>query len=176
MFVTEEEEEEDTTAAANGTLNSAAQNGAATQPVEDVPATPEAPKRVRCHSKEFNTQDLDLINSVEGKRMASMESIPLDDVPSFPTLQPAQNSQQQTTSATTTVHSLSLLQQDAQQYDLNTKKKILPLSKIRPTSKSLKFLYVLIAQSCAELIFLVVFLSWIQLGQGGNVWGEMPPL
>lgn len=96
----------------------------------EVPATPEATRRIRSHSKEMSTDDLDLINSVEGKRMAKMESIPLDDVPNFPTLQPAQQQKQQRTTA---VPSLSLLQQDDKEYNLQSKKKMLPFSKIRPT-------------------------------------------
>ena len=107
----------------------------------DFPATPEVSRRVRGRSKEFSTQDLDLINSVEHRRMAgSMDSIPLDDVPSFPSLQPAAGEQQQQQAAST-VPSLSLLQQEAKEYDLNPKKKMLALSKIRPTSKFLLSIY-----------------------------------
>ena len=97
------------------------------QPLADAPITPEAPKRVRCHSKEFSVDELDLINSVESKRMSSMESIPLEEVPKFPVLQSAQ----------TTPHlPLSfLVQESAAEFDVQPKKRMLPMSKIRPTSK-----------------------------------------
>ncbi len=79
----------------------------------------EAPQRVRCHSKEFHVDQLDLGTSTNpsSNRMASMESIPLDDVIKPPA-------------------PINSLRQDRfEEFHVRPKAKMLPMAKIRPTSK-----------------------------------------
>lgn len=83
------------------------------------PNSPEAPQRVRCHSKEFEVNQLDIMTSEHENdhRMASMESIPLEDAAKF------------------AVPHNSLLQDKFEEFHVRPKAKMLPMSKIRPTSK-----------------------------------------
>jgi hypothetical protein len=101
------------------------------------PVSPEAPRRVRCHSKEFNINHLNLMDDdVDGNRMSSMEDIPL---------QPEEEKEQKESSqeqATAEMDELllryynpALLQSSREEYNAKPNAKMLPMSKIRPTSE-----------------------------------------
>lgn len=83
------------------------------------PTTPEAPQRVRCHSKEFHMEQLDLPSlpnpEPNDTRLASMESIPLEE------------------DTKPLVLHLSLQQEHFEEFHVRPKAKMLPLSKIRAT-------------------------------------------
>jgi hypothetical protein len=86
------------------------------------PNTPEAPQRMRCHSKEFHLNQIDLPTLPNPEpidtKLTSMESIPLEE-----TTKPPQP------------HKSSLVQEHFEEFHVRPKAKMLPLSKIRPTSK-----------------------------------------
>jgi hypothetical protein len=90
------------------------------------PSSPEAPLRVRCHSKEFDVKTLDISDSAVGeRRIVRMESIPLDDAPALPSLKPLANNQELFA---------SLVQEQFEELHLKPKARMLPMTKIRPTS------------------------------------------
>ena len=89
---------------------------------ERVPTSLDAPLRIRTHSKEFNVDNLDIVDGEVGgqARLFSMESIPLDDAPDH---------------VSATKQEFSLHQEKLEEYHLKPKAKMLPMCKIRPTSK-----------------------------------------
>ncbi|KAL3900080.1 MAG: hypothetical protein SGARI_006321, partial [Bacillariaceae sp.] len=93
----------------------------------------EPPRRVRCHSKEFDVDSLDLMDA--GRR-SSMQDISLSSS-SLPKIGAAveNNSSSKRTSVQPrpTVIGAELLQSSTQQYHLRANAKMLPLIKIRPT-------------------------------------------
>ena len=108
--------------------DSQSQSGEETEPLnglEEVAlvSSPTAPRRVRCHSKEFAVQDLDLNES-------SMEDIPIGNADETPP-----QSQQQPQQETLEVNNAPLLQSAFEEYNVKPNAKMLPMSKIRPTSK-----------------------------------------
>lgn len=102
----------------------------------ELPSTSEAPRMVRCHSKEFTVQELDILNSAttndQQARTVSMESIPIDEAPNLPSLR--QNPSVEKESA-------PLLQKEFEEHNVKPKAKMLPLSKIRPTSKCVMYIH-----------------------------------
>jgi hypothetical protein len=125
------------TSAAHATTSDQVEDGSGEEIMPlDMPTSPEAPRRVRCHSKEFSVEELDIINSApnnhyDDPRTTSMESIPLDDIPKLPSLRPHNPALSSTTDKS------PLLQNTFQECHIKPKAKMLPMSKIRPTSKSL---------------------------------------
>lgn len=117
------------------------------------------PRRVRCHSKEFDVDSLDLIDG----RRSSLEDIPLDRGESSSSLppppQPPQQQHQEApptsnqrgsdpSSTTDGTNRISqhfvlqpmdpgepLLQESPEEYHVKPKAKLMPLKAIRPTSK-----------------------------------------
>lgn len=94
------------------------------------------PRRVRCHSKEFNVDSLDLMDG----RRSSMQDIPLSGSITKSASTAASNvtqtsSQRSSMQPRPTVQGSELLQSSSEEYNLKPKAKILPLIKIRPTSK-----------------------------------------
>lgn len=123
-------------------------------PMENVPITPEAPKRVRCHSNELSMEELENgVDSIQPRttssthRSSSMESVPLDAAPELPTLLTKSSGTPASVVATkdksSSPTSQPLLQDKFEEYNLKPKVKMLPLSKIRPTSK-LSHLHILL--------------------------------
>jgi hypothetical protein len=94
------------------------------------------PQRVRCHSKEFDVDSIDLMDA----NRSSMQDIPLNE-----SLKQRATSNESTTSENSsarqsvqprpTILGPPLLQESTEEYDLKPKGKMLPLTKIRPTSK-----------------------------------------
>jgi GTPase SAR1 family protein len=132
---------------------------------------PDAPRRFRCHSKEFNVENLDILDGDTGgeRRLTSMESIPLDDAQELSSPQLSANKQECSssllqTSANNQECSSSLLQENFEEFHLKPKARMLPLSKIRPTSKDSKRMNDHDLLYCCSLVF-VQSLSWIQLGK-----------
>lgn len=127
---------------------------------DNNPSSPEAPRRVRSHSKEFDVDDIDLMNSATGgeRRLTSMESIPLDDAPELPSLPSASETKEESTTP--------LLQEHFQEYHLKAKARMLPMNKIRPTSKCSSFACLPLKSTYFFKQFpLNYHLSWIQLGE-----------
>ncbi|KAL3921169.1 MAG: hypothetical protein SGILL_002887 [Bacillariaceae sp.] len=95
------------------------------------------PRRVRCHSKEFDVDSLDLMDG----RRSSMQDIPLSgSITQSASTAASKNSQtsssrRSSTQQRPTVQGSELLQSSAEEYDLKSNGKMLPLVKIRPTSK-----------------------------------------
>ncbi|KAG7337485.1 ADP-ribosylation factor family protein [Nitzschia inconspicua] len=103
----------------------------------------EPPRRVRCHSKEFDMDSLDLIDG----RQPSLEDIPLNSTTrntgttpksSSATASNTTTADQQLRSNSTrqplsTIQGQQLLQSNAQEYHLKPNAKMLSLMKIRPT-------------------------------------------
>jgi len=91
----------------------------------EIPASPDAPPRIQTHSKELDVKKSDIPGGEVGgqAKLFSMESIPLDDAPE-PSLPMSADKQE-----------LSLQQEMFEEYHLKPKAKMLPMCKIRPTSK-----------------------------------------
>jgi hypothetical protein len=125
-FVVEEEEEK--LLKADGTMNLGPMES--TIPLDAPPPSPTAPMRVRCHSKEFQMDHLDLIQEGGAElenRNNSMEDIPIDDVQ----LPPASTMWGENDA----FPNPPLVQSITEEYDMKPNAKMLPMSKIRPTSK-----------------------------------------
>jgi hypothetical protein len=91
------------------------------------------PRRVRCHSKEFNMDSLDLMDG----RNTSLQEIPLEESGAVTSSVTSEKSSSTRSSILPgpTVQGSPLVQPNAEEYDLRYKAKMLPLEKIRPTSK-----------------------------------------
>ena len=93
------------------------------------------PRRVRCHSKEFDTDSFDLM---DGAR-CSMQEIPLsatvDNVALSSVTHSDPSSLRTSRQPCSMVEGPKLLQWSSEEFDVKPKAKMLPLSKIRPTSK-----------------------------------------
>jgi GTPase SAR1 family protein len=110
---------------------------------EDNAAFSEPPRRVRCHSKEFNVESLDLMDG----RTSSLQDIPLSGslgkcgVPGANSNDPQKrSSRRSTTQMQPAIQGSALLQSSTAEYNVKANAKMLPLVKIRPTSKKTTFL------------------------------------
>ena len=94
------------------------------------------PQRVRCHSKEFDVDSIDLMDA----NRTSMQEIPLNEslkqrATSNENTTSENSSRRQSVQPRPTILGPPLLQESTAEYDLKSKAKMLPLIKIRPTSK-----------------------------------------
>lgn len=102
------------------------------------PGSPEAPRRVRCHSKEISTEDLDVMHNDENQ--SSMEDIPINSERDE-SQQPQEQQQPQEKSLEQPEQNCypSLLQSKFEELNIKPNTKMLPMDRIRPTSEYYSF-------------------------------------
>lgn len=132
-FIDDEEEQKLLRSVDNSTKSSAykddIRNELSLQAQGDDPFSSDPPRRVRCHSKEFDVDSLDLMDG----RRSSMQDIPLS---SSGTQKVSAEKQQSTNrQPLPTVQVTDLHQPSAEEFYLKPNAKMLSLTKIRPTSK-----------------------------------------
>mmetsp|Transcript_50047 Transcript_50047/g.76104 ORF Transcript_50047/g.76104 Transcript_50047/m.76104 type:complete len:421 (-) Transcript_50047:47-1309(-) len=98
----------------------------------EAPGSPVAPRRVRCHSKEMNVNNIDLSDD---RGDGSMEDIPIEDAapqkPSRPKGRARQNGASRNGAGA--MSTIRLQQSSFAECNMKPNAKMLPMSKIRPT-------------------------------------------
>jgi hypothetical protein len=110
------------------------------QPMEDFsqalepPGSPVAPRRVRCHSKEMDVNNIDLSDD---RGDGSMEEIPMEDAVPQKSSRPKDRARENGASSDDAgaLPTTPLQQSSFEEYNMKPNVKMLPMSKIRPTSE-----------------------------------------